>query len=152
MERRMSEFEVGDIVHNAMWITGDEPLGMKAKYQRDVEETIDDLCEKNGFKHGPITAIEKRPGEYKVPPVPDHIQGSRVRLLVLEATVVDKLVIGNKPSFVNNLERKDLMQLRWITRQAALKNHNQHIGNRECDEIIEILGPDAALSTLKAAH
>ena len=53
----MSEFEVGDIVHNAMWITGDEPEGMKAKYQRDVEETIDDLCEKNGFKHGPITAI-----------------------------------------------------------------------------------------------
>ena len=129
----MSEFEVGDIVHNSIWLTGDEPDGMKAKYRRDVEETIDDLCEKNGFKHGAVLAIEKRPGDYQVPPVPDHIQGSRVRLLVLETKVIDKLIIENKPSFVNNLERKDLMQLRWITRKAAMKKLKRNIRDEECD-------------------
>jgi hypothetical protein len=148
----MSEFDVGDIVHNAMWITGDEPEGMKEKYKKDVEGTIDDLCKREGYEHGAILAIEKRPGDYQVPPVPDHVQGSRVRLLVLEAKLVKKIVLGEKPSFVKNLDRKDLAQLRWITRKAALKNFKKSIGNIECDEIIEELGVDVALSTLRGIH
>lgn len=146
------EFGIGDIVQNAIWLTGEESHGMKAKYRKDVEETIDDLCEKEGYEHGAILSIEKKPGDYQVPPVPDHIQGSKVRLLVLEAKLVKKIVQTAAPSFVNNLDRKDLIQLRWITRQAALKNFNRNIGDAECDEIIEELGVDVALATLKGVH
>ena len=84
--------KVGDVIENSIWITGDEPYGMKERYRVDVSGTINDLCAKEGFEHGPITMIEKRPGDHRVPKVPDHIQGQKVRLLVLESTLVKKLL------------------------------------------------------------
>ena len=144
--------KVGDVIENAIWITGDEPLGMKEKYKKEVTETIDDLCKREGFEHGPITMHEKRPGEHRAPPVPDHIQGSRVRLLVLEATVVKKLDFVPQSSFVDNLEYKDLLRLREITRKAFLKNFKRNLLDYECDEIIEMLGPDSAVDALRSVH
>jgi len=144
--------EIGDVIENAIWMTGDEPEGMKERYKADVLGTIDDLCEKEGVVYGPVTAHELRPGDHRCPEVPDHIQGSRVRLLVLEATVVKKLVVEGKTNFVGNVDGKDLVKLRKITRDRAAKTLKKIISDDECDYIIETLGPDAAVATLRTIH
>ena len=49
-------------------------------------------------------------------------------------------------SFVLNLDPKDLLRLRKITRRAS-GQHN--LTDYECDMIIEELGPDTAVETLR---
>jgi len=143
---------VGEVIVNSIWMTGDEPEGMKERYKKDILDSFDVLCRKEGFVHGPITMYEKRPGDGIVP-VPDHIQGSKVRLLILEAELVEKLVVASEPtSFVSNLDRADLVKLRKITRDRGAKDLKRIISNKECDEIIEELGPDAAVDTLRKNH
>ena len=147
----MSELKVGEVIVNSVWTTGDEPEGMKERYKKDIIESFDALCKTEGFIHGPVTIYEKRPGEGIVP-VPDHIQGSRVRLLILEATLVEELVLEVKPTFVGNLDLADLVKLRKITRDRCAQELKRIVSNEECDEIIELLGPDAAISALRIIH
>ena len=143
--------KVGEVIVNSIWCTGDEPEGTKDRYYNDILETFDHLCKKEGFVHGPVTMYEKLPGDGIVP-VPDHISGSNVRLLILETTLVKKLVVEGESSFVGNLDRADLVKLRKITRGRAAKDLKRIISNVECDEIIELLGPDAAIDTLRTIH
>ena len=140
--------KTGDVVENAVWLTGDEPEWMRKQYEQDVSESIDQLCEEFGFSHSPPVFIEKHPEAEDVPPVPDHIQGQRVRLLIGEATVMEKMPETSVGSFVANLEQDDLDRLRTITRKAHAKHNHTLIGNSECDKIIEELGPEAAMATL----
>ena len=148
--------KIGDTIHNAIWLTGDEQQEMRDHYEGKVKETITYLCAEQGFTHGEYTISVHRPDKdlskyLKKPGVPDHIQGSEVRLMVIEADVVEerpKVQIG---SFVHNLERKDLMTLRKITRDAYVKHHRTFPSQEEVDNIIEELGPDAALETLRGS-
>jgi len=144
--------KLGDVIENAIWMTGDESAGLREKYKNDVLGTMDDLCDQEGFIHGPITMHELRPGDDRCPEVPSHVHGSRVRLLVVESTLVKKLVVESAPSFVDNLDRADLVKLRKITRDRAAKDLKKIISNEECDEVIELLGVDAALATLRTIH
>jgi len=144
--------QIGDVIENAIWITGDEREDLRERYKNDVLGTIDDLCAREGFEHGPITMHELRPGDDRCPEVPDHVKGTRVRLLVVESTLVKKLVVESESSFVGNLDRADLVKLRKITRDRASKNLKRIISNDECDYIIETLGPDAAVSALRTVH
>ncbi|KKK55923.1 hypothetical protein LCGC14_3069700, partial [marine sediment metagenome] len=114
--------KLGDVVTNAIWVTGDESVGLRKRYEQDVTESIDTLCQGMGFIHGLVTFIEKHPESEDVPPVPDHIQGQRVRLLVAESTVVKKALEVIQESFVANLDKKDLAKLRSITRKAYAKH------------------------------
>lgn len=142
---------VGDRIHNTMWVTGDESPQMRADYERQVREAIDYMCRENGVEHGDFKVSEHRPdadlsefiGDTQVP---DHIQGSKVRLLVIEAEVVKSIEVG---SFVHNLERGDLMKLRKITRDAYARHFRRFPTQGEVDEIIESLGPDAAVEALR---
>ena len=143
--------KLGEVIINSIWMTGDEPEGMKERYKKDILESFDVLCKQEGFVHGPITVHEKRPEEGIVP-VPDHIQGSRVRLLIIEAELVEKLLVVVEASFVSTLERSDLVKLRKITRDRGAKDLKRIISDAECDEVIEELGPDAALATLRTVH
>ena len=135
-----------------MWITGDEPQMLRRQYERDVNNAIASLCQENGFEHGPVTFIEKRPGDDRVPDVPEHIQGSRVRLLVAETEIVGKRPLSSAGSFVANLEKKDLERLRAITRRKWAELHLVVLTDKQCDECIEELGTEAALDTLRSLH
>lgn len=136
---------LGDVIESGIWLTGDEPQELKVRYKQDVTQAIDDLCREHNVLHGPVQWIEKKPGEDRVPEVPDHIQGSNVRLLIAEAEVTEYAPITSQGSFVANLEKKDLLRLRAITRRAA----KTLLTDQDCDDIIEQLGPDAALETLR---
>lgn len=145
--------KIGDIVTNAIWVDGNESKEMRAQYEKDVTNQIDILCQDKGFIRGEVTFIEKRPDAEDVEfPVPDHIQGDCVRLLVAEAKIVEKKIEVKIGSFVHNLDKKDLQTLRKMTRKAHAKKFGTLIGNRQCDEIIEEIGPDAAVAALRTLH
>lgn len=137
--------KIGDSIESAIWITGDESQSIRKQYEQDVQQAIDDLCAEEGFEHGPVSFTEKRPGDDRVPPVPDHIQGSRVRLLVAESIITGTAIPTSHGSFVANLENKDLLRLRLITRRTS----KIPLTDEECDKIIEEIGPEAAVETLR---
>ena len=142
--------KVGDLIESAIWITRDESPETRARYEQDVIRAIDDTCSEEGFERGAVSFIEKLPGSDRVPEVPEHIQGSRVRLLVAEAQIISKRVINSKGSFISNLDKKDLLRLRQITRNQWLKQHpGQTLNDSECDQYIELYGPEAAIETLR---
>lgn len=138
--------KIGDVVETAIWLTGDEPEEMKRRYIDDVCAVIEKQCHSEHVMHGPITFTEKRPGEYRVPPVPDHIQGQRVRLFVAETTIMS-VIETKEGSFVAQLDHVDLIRLRRYTRRQA----RRPMTDQECDQIIEQYGPEAALDTLRRA-
>jgi hypothetical protein len=141
---------VDDVIESAIWITGDESPKTRKRYEKDVRDAIHHTCAEEGFDHGPVVFIEKRPGDDRVPAVPDHVQGSRVRLLVAEALIVGELVASSKGSFIANLDKKDLLRLRQVTRNQWMKTHQgQTLSDSECDQYIELYGPDAAIETLR---
>ncbi len=140
--------KTGDTLESAVWLTGAEPPEMRAQYESDTVEAIDYFCRQNGFAHGPVEFTEHLPGGV-IPPVPDHISGPRVRLLKAEAMVTDTVPATSQGSFTAQLEKSDLRRLRIITRQARLKHSGEYLSNRECDEVIEEIGPEAALATLR---
>jgi hypothetical protein len=136
---------LGDVIEKAIWLTGDESPELRKRYEQDVTQAIEDLCREHGFLHGPVTWVEKRPGEDRVPQVPDHVQGSRVRLLVAESIVTDYAPQTSEGSFIANLEKKDLERLRVITRRQSKTT----LSDQDCDELIEQYGPEAVLETLR---
>lgn len=143
--------KLGDVVHSSIWVTGDESPWIRQQYEQDVIGAIDMLCIEKGFEHGPVKFIEKLPGSDGAPPVPDHIQGSRVRLLIGEADVVAVRVLSSKGSFVANLDKKDLQRLRTITRRAWAKKHPEDVlTDKQCDDYIEQLGPETAVEMIRA--
>lgn len=137
---------IGDKIESAVWITGDESKDMRVRYEHDVMEAIDYLCAENNVAYDNIVFIEKHPIDAGVPDVPNHISGSKVRLLIGEATVTGSLVETSVGSFVANLDRKDLVKLRCIIRR------HRSLSNDDCDAIIEQIGPEAALDTLRELH
>jgi hypothetical protein len=141
---------IGDVVQSSVWITGEETPDIRKQYELDATQAISDLCYSQGYEHGPVTFVEKLPSDSEVPEVPDHISGPRVRLLIVEAEVVDKAVINSRGSFVANLEKVDLERLRKITRTQWAKMHPlDALSDEQCDDYIEELGPEAALDVLR---
>lgn len=143
--------KIGDIVESAIWLTGDEPEDLRTRYEGDVKEAINCLCEDEGFLHNEVKFVEHHPEESGIPNVPDHINGSRVRLLRGETVLVSYRPVERPVSFVANLDAKDLGRLQQITRKAHYKHFNKNISDIECNDIIESLGPEAGLAALKQA-
>ena len=140
---------VGDVIESAIWLTGEESDDMRKRYESEVIDAIDYFCHEKRFIHSQIVFIEKKPGTDRVPEVPDHIQGQNVRLLVAEALIVGKSQETPKGSFVANLDKIDLERLRSITRKARYKLYKEHLTDAECDRVIEEIGPEAAIATLR---
>ena len=140
---------LGDVVESAIWITGEESQEIRKRYEVDVTQAIDDLCKEMHYVRGPIVWFEKVPGTNRVPEVPDHIQGIRVRLLVAEAEIVGLAPVAGNDSFIANLDKKDLVRLRHLTRKGAVNGTKQNISDKECDEIIDKLGPEVIVGMLR---
>lgn len=145
--------KTGDIVEAAYWLQGTEPEDMISTCKARVIEAIDELCAEKGFVHGPVRFEELPPhSDRRVPDVPDYIQGPDVRLLVAEADIIGPRVIETTRGFIGELDMLDLERLRTITRRAhAQTNAGQVLTDMECDDIIEELGPEAALDALRNA-
>ncbi len=145
----------GDVLEAAIWLDGRETAEHRRLYEADLQEQLARAGNLYGMVIGPLMWTEMRLGEDRVPKVPDQIAGPDVRLLVAEARVVcrmpDYTVAGG--SFVDELEPADLARLRAITRRAHAwrKPGERRLTDAECDAVIERIGPETALRTLKEA-
>lgn len=143
---------IGMPIEVAVWLTGRETEHQMQAWKKDCEAEIGRFGLENGVMMSEAAYIEKRPGEDRVPPVPAHISGPDVRLLVCEATVLrPETQIVKSTGFVHDLDAKDLARLRKITRRAYAKTHpgQAALNDPECDAIIERVGPESALKTLR---
>lgn len=144
----------GQTVETAMWLDGNETPAQAAQFRQDVLTAMLEVARQQGMALSPLRWTEKHPGDDKVPEVPDHIQGPDVRLLVAEADVMaclEKVGVGN---FLAELEPRDLMRLRRVTRKAYAKQFPMYhpLTDRQADTLINDLGPDAALASLETGR
>jgi hypothetical protein len=145
--------QIGLPIEVAVWLTGRETGQQLDAWKKDCRAEVGKFGLENGVVMSEAAFTEKLPGEDRVPPVPDHISGPGVRLLVCEATVVASLKadIVRSTGFVHDLDAKDLARLRRITRAAHQKAQpmERTLTDAECDAVIEQIGPQSALATVR---
>ena len=141
----------GEPVECAIWLSGTETAEQIERWKtQDCADIARRTEEVYGVRLGPWKFETKRPGEDRVPPVPDHINGPDVQLLVGVALVAyGKPRIEHETGFVADLDKDDLKKLRALTRRARAKAGHPPLTNRQCDQIIEALGPKVALKELR---
>lgn len=144
----------GDVIEAAIWMTGEEREvegGLKNRFEKDMRESLAAGADAEGVIIGPLVIIEKRPGEDRVPPVPDNVHGIDVRLLVGEATVVGYVPEASEGYFIADLEPKDLARLVTILRRVYQQYNpgKPELAIERCYEFININGPDQALTALR---
>lgn len=147
--------KAGDLIECAIWLSGTEPEEMIALWKNEhCPAALRGMVQTADVTLGPVIFVTKRPGEDRVPPVPDHIHGPDVQLLVAEAVLVEvRPLVLPATSFVTDLDKNDLARLRTITRNAYQK-HNRNaprLTDEECDGIIEAMGPQTAGNVISAA-
>lgn len=144
-------FKLGEAVQGAMWFTGEETPERKRELVEQIKTEISTTVEGAGFAHGEFRGTIMMPGEADCPEVPDHIQGVEVVLMILEVDIVCRLPNLTKRSFVGDLDRKDLMRIRAITRGAHLSANpgSVPLTDAECDDIIERIGPESAMADVR---
>lgn len=130
--------KIGDLAECAIWLDGTETDAMLRQWKADCPYLISQGHDPV-LKLGPIMFELKRPGEDRVPQVPDHLNGPDVRLLVGTAEVLG-FQVAHKASFLSELAEADLVRLRAATRRAQGRN----LPDAVCDQIIERMGPVTA--------
>ncbi len=141
----------GDVVEIAFWLSGKE-TEEQLKHWKEVfcTDVVKRTEHANNVEIGPLEFSVKKPGDDRVPNVPDEISGPDVKLIVAEAKVGGyKLApLQTQSGFVYDLTKTDLHRLRSITRKAHAKRTGQRLTDAQCDQVIEHLGPDVAIKTL----
>lgn len=146
------DMKIGDTAECAIWLDGRETPEMVRQWRTDsvflMERSRGEV-----LQLGPPRFAIKRPGDDRCPPVPSHISGPDVRLLVAEADVV-----GNRPKvaragFLGELDKRDLSRLRAVTRRSFAKQYpgRPMLSNEQCDAFIEHMGPLAAANAAREA-
>jgi hypothetical protein len=130
--------KIGEQVECAIWLDGTESDAMLRQWKADCAYMMATSQEPK-LRLGPLMFELKRPGEDRVPQVPDHLTGPDVRLLVAMAEFLGYELVATE-SFVDGLDKKDLLRLRKATRKA----HGGNLPDAVCDQIIDRLGPVAA--------
>lgn len=149
----------GDTLEAAVWLDGRESNCQVKRFIDDAVAGMMKQVEEAGHRllAEAVQLSVKRPGEDRVPEVPDHIQGDDVRLLVIEALVIPskQAAIANESRFAADLEPDDFRRLCKITRKAY-KEFMPHIKKplteAQCATIINDIGPEAARDALKSGE
>jgi len=143
---------IGDTIEASIWIDGRETREDRMRFEAEVRENMKDACADALVIHGPVTFYELKPGDDRVPEVPDHVQGPDVRLLVAEAHVMcamPNLMVSRR--FVGELDRADHQRLREITRRKYARVYpGSTLTDMEADDYIEEIGPRAAMEAVMA--
>jgi hypothetical protein len=136
----------GDVLEMAVWMDGTETEEMKKQFEVDLRSAIAEVPAITG----PLIMTEKRPGDDRVPEVPDDLQGPDVRLLVGEARII-KMLTSYEGYFIADLEQKDLDRLVSILRRVyqSYNPGKPELSLEKCYEFINQNGPEAALEALR---
>ena len=143
----------GETIETAIWLNGTETPELLARFQADAAEIMLEVAMSEGVALTPLRWATKQISDERVPEVPDHIQGPDVRLLVAEADVMEN-VTKDISRFLSELEPRDLVRLRRVTRDAYARQWPGQtvLTNRQCDTLINDLGPEAALASLESGR
>lgn len=141
-------FRKGDVVESAMWYRNPkEKKACRLAIMRHISQASEAMI------LAPIEWSELSPEHERCPePPPDAERG--IMLLVGEAEVKEIKDVPNKNRFVDQLGPKDLLLIRNITRSIYM-GYNQGedtLSDDECDLLIETMGPDAAVKTMREMH
>ncbi len=142
----------GDTIETAIWLDGRETPQARAQFEADVSAALVERASAENAVLAPVKWSVKRLGEDRVPEAPDHIQGPDVRLLVAEADVLS--VAPTASHFLSELEPRDLTRLRQITRRGYRRAYpgQGRLTDRQCDTLINDLGPEAAVAALERGN
>lgn len=138
--------QVGDTAQLARWFCIED--GEKAKkdwYEKGAQEQLDASAEFHGVRLSPPTFYELDPGENNAGWPPEDRNGTEWKLVVAEAEIVGHAPVVVQQTFVQDLDPKDLTNLRNITRMAYSKYNPASVtflSDEACDEIIEGLSVD----------
>lgn len=142
---------IGDTIEVlSVWLSGRETAEHFRQLDADIATVL--ASQAGRYNLSPIIWTTKAPGDPRVPPVPLHISGPAVKLLVAEASIISLRVSAKHPvGFTFDLEPKDLALLRRITRRVRKQMfpHEGRLTDRQCDTCINDVGPQAAIETLK---
>ena len=144
----------GQMMENAIWLTGMESPADRARYEADIRRSFEALAQEHNVLIGPVSWVAKQPGAERVPPVPDHVSGPDVRLLVAEAAILCRRpFIVMHGGFLGQLDPVDLARLRAITKRAYARANPDAfpLSDSLCDSTIEKLGPEAAIDAVRQA-
>lgn len=137
--------KIGDRLETAFWLTGTESAALLEHHREEIAANALETFAAFGLIPGPIEWTVLLPGADRVPPVPTHIQGPEVQLLVATVVAVAKAPETRTRTFVGDLAQKDLEILRMFTRRGA----QRELTDIECDDWIEQLGPEAAMAAVR---
>ncbi len=140
----------GETIQAALWLDGTETPKQILRFRRETAGAMLEL----GVTLTPLRWTERPPGGEGMPPVPDHLQGPDVRLLVGEADVVGVVEVKDISRFLADLAPRDLARLRRVTREAYCTQFpgRRDLTNPQCDTLINDLGPDAAVASLESGR
>ncbi len=143
--------KTGDVLEHSWWMTGTEDDAFVAKFAADAKEAFATVAKNEGFTLEQPIGYELRPGDPRTPPVPDHISGPAVTLMVIECQVGEKVHHLTKVSrFTDELDKADLKRLLKITYGAARKIGRQLTRAEALDAVNEV-GEIAALELLRGS-
>ena len=143
--------KIGEIIEWAFWMTGEETQSELRDFTDATKMAHKSYEQEEHVMLSQPVARVVRPGEERCPPVPDHIHGADVQLLVFEARVLLDLP-GEKPNrFADELEKDDFNRLAKITREQYARYFPRYprLSDGQVRTIINDLGPDVALETLR---
>lgn len=144
---------VGHVLELAIWLSGTETDEQLAWFRaQEMPAVFRKQAAQWALLLGPLQFTIKHPGGERVPPVPPHISGPDVRLVVVEAEVLKHLRADRRDSgFIADLQPEDLQVLRRLTRGQHAKAHPgmPPLPDANCDAIIDAMGPEAAVAVLR---
>jgi len=145
----------GDLAEWAIWLSGKETEEHMHHFKEVVIPNVIKRTEQErGVKLANVRFVIKKPGEDRVPKVPDHISGPDVRLFVFVADVhpadSKPVIAKEEPGFVNDLKPEDQQRLREIARRMHKRANPAlpRLKDHECDRIINMVGPDVVLKQI----
>lgn len=143
---------MGKILTASLWFNADDPTE-KESAKTGIRLAIDIAAQKQGMEHGPVSFRTLEPYDKEIATLPPPQFGPGTKCMVGEAKARPAFhVVKPKSGFTHELEAADLEILRAKTRQAldAAYPNDKDRSNARVDAIINEIGPETALKTLKS--
>ena len=147
--------ESGNEVEFAIWYDAGEHLDPINSCSESIKDALDAVCATKNVGHGEISYEILKPGDDRVPLVPrwlEIITGAIPRLLLATTKTTSSLHHG-PTGIIGDLDKKDIVRLRVITRRAHRMAHPKTtpLTNQECDRIIDQVGIEVVMDQLRSS-
>ncbi len=144
----------------AIWYDANEYVDPIKSCSGSIKDMIGIMCAGTKDTHGNIDYKILKPGDDRVPSVPrwlEKVKGATPRLLVAttKTQLMGSVSSANQelPSIIGDLDKKDMIRLRFMTRKAHHKAYpnDAPLTDHECDQIVDKLGLEIVMEQLRSS-